>query len=177
MPGGASGEGSICNAGDARDASWVGKIPWRRGWQPTPVFLPGEFHGQRSLAGSSPWGRKESDATEHAHTGGGRAEQAPGLQPSRPIIWLIIIVSIRVFQIPLIIMLDIIMDRTWVSHFWCQCPQQPAFLEDRPTPFCLFHLDETEAGSRGPTPNSALVSLTVGRKPVRMRNSFQRGAT
>ena len=35
---------------------WVGKIPWRRKWQPTPVFLPGESHGQRSLAGCSPWG-------------------------------------------------------------------------------------------------------------------------
>ena len=43
---------------------WVGKIPWRRAWQPTPVFLPGEFHGQRSLAGYSAWGYKESDMTE-----------------------------------------------------------------------------------------------------------------
>ena len=40
------------------------KIPWRREWQPTPVFLPGEFHGQKSLVGHSPWGRKESDMTE-----------------------------------------------------------------------------------------------------------------
>ena len=36
---------------------------WRSKWQPTPVFLPGKFHGQRSLAGYSPWGRKESDTT------------------------------------------------------------------------------------------------------------------
>ena len=43
---------------------WVGKIPWRRAWQPTPVFLPGESHGQRSLAGCSPRGRTESDTTE-----------------------------------------------------------------------------------------------------------------
>ena len=43
---------------------WVGKIPWRRAWQPTPVFLPGESHGQRSLAGYSPLGCKESDRTE-----------------------------------------------------------------------------------------------------------------
>ena len=43
---------------------WVGKIPWRRAQQPTPVFLPGESHGQRSLAGYSPWGRTESDVTE-----------------------------------------------------------------------------------------------------------------
>ena len=43
---------------------WVGKIPWRRAWQPTLVFLPGESHGQRSLVGYSPWGCKESDMTE-----------------------------------------------------------------------------------------------------------------
>ena len=44
--------------------SWVRKIPWRRDWQPTPVFLLGESHGQRSLAGYSPGGWKESDTTE-----------------------------------------------------------------------------------------------------------------
>ena len=43
---------------------WVGKIPWRRKWQPTPVFLPGESRRQRNLAGYSPWGHKESDMTE-----------------------------------------------------------------------------------------------------------------
>ena len=43
---------------------WVGKIPWRSKRQPTPVFLPGEFHGQRGLAGYSPWGCKESDTIE-----------------------------------------------------------------------------------------------------------------
>ena len=43
---------------------WVGKIPWRRAWQPTPAFLPGESHGQRSLVGYRPWGRKESETTE-----------------------------------------------------------------------------------------------------------------
>ena len=43
---------------------WVGKIPWRRARQPTPVFLPRESHGQRSLAGYSPWSHKESDTTE-----------------------------------------------------------------------------------------------------------------
>jgi len=39
-------------------------IPWRRKWQPTPVLLPGKFHGLRSLVGYSPWGCKESDMTE-----------------------------------------------------------------------------------------------------------------
>ena len=48
---------------------WVRKTPWRRKWQPTPVLLPGKFHGQRSLAGYSPWGHEESDTTEHAYTG------------------------------------------------------------------------------------------------------------
>ena len=47
--------------------SWVGRIPWRRKWQPTPVFLPGESHGQRTLIGYSPWGCKESDMTERLH--------------------------------------------------------------------------------------------------------------
>ena len=45
--------------------------PWRRVWQPTPVFLPGEFHGERSLVSYSPWDHRESDTTEqltHTHT-------------------------------------------------------------------------------------------------------------
>ena len=61
---------------------WVCR--WRRKWQPAPVFLSGEFHGQRSLAGYSPWGCKESDTTEprslnHRHVKGGRSrpERAP----------------------------------------------------------------------------------------------------
>jgi len=52
--------------------SLSGKIPWNRKWQPAPVFLPGKFHGQRSLAGYSLWGCKESDMNEqqntHTHT-------------------------------------------------------------------------------------------------------------
>ena len=50
--------------GRAGFSPWFGKIPWRREWQPTPVFLSGEFHGQRSLAGYSPWGYRELDMTE-----------------------------------------------------------------------------------------------------------------
>ena len=46
---------------------WVGKIPWRRKWQPIPIFFPGESHGRRSLVGYSPRGRKESDTTERLH--------------------------------------------------------------------------------------------------------------
>ena len=46
----------------------LGRSPWSRKWQRTPEFLPGEFHGQRSLAGYSAWGCKESDTTERTHT-------------------------------------------------------------------------------------------------------------
>ena len=45
-------------------APWARKIPWSRKWQPTVVFLPGKFHGQRSLEGYSPCGHKESDTTD-----------------------------------------------------------------------------------------------------------------
>jgi hypothetical protein len=47
--------------------SWVGKIPCRRKWQPTPVLLPGKFPGWRSLASYSPWDCKESDMTKQFH--------------------------------------------------------------------------------------------------------------
>ena len=56
---------------------WVGKIPWRRAWQPTPVFLPGECHAQRSLAGYSPWGQKELYMTERLNWTETVAHQAP----------------------------------------------------------------------------------------------------
>ena len=59
--------------------SLVGKIPWRREWLPTPVFLPGEFHGQRSLVGYSPWGHKETDMIKlyMANSASGRMAACP----------------------------------------------------------------------------------------------------
>ena len=59
-------ENPPANAGDARFNPWVGKILWRRKWQPTPVFLPRESHGQRSLAGYTVYGVTELDTTEYA---------------------------------------------------------------------------------------------------------------
>ena len=53
-----SGKESICQCRRCSFSPWVGKISWRREWQPIPVFLHGKAHGQRSLAGYSPWGRK-----------------------------------------------------------------------------------------------------------------------
>ena len=58
------------NAGEAGDTElipWVGKILWSRKWQSIPIFVPGKFHGQRSLAGYSPWGCIETDITNHTH--------------------------------------------------------------------------------------------------------------
>ena len=67
FPGGTSGKEPACQCRGWKSLGfdpWVGKIPWRRAWQPTLVFLPGESHGQRSLVGYSPWGLTESDTTE-----------------------------------------------------------------------------------------------------------------
>ena len=68
FPGGTMVKNSPANARRARETGLIpglGRFPWRRKWPPTPVFLPGESHGQGSLVGFSPWGRKETDTTEH----------------------------------------------------------------------------------------------------------------
>ena len=66
FPDGAGGKEHTCQCRCKRHRfdPWDGKIPWRRAWQPTPIFLPGESHRQRSLVGYSPWGCKQSDTTE-----------------------------------------------------------------------------------------------------------------
>ena len=67
FPGGASAKEPACQCRIHKRCgfnAWVGKVPWRRKWQHTPVFLPGESHGQRNLEGCSPWGRKEVDTSE-----------------------------------------------------------------------------------------------------------------
>ena len=71
FPDGACGKEPACQCRRHRFYPWVRKIPWRRAWQVTPVFLPGEPHGQRHLAGYSPEGCKWSDTTEvtaHMHS-------------------------------------------------------------------------------------------------------------
>ena len=64
FPSGSAGKESACNVGDLGLIPGFGKTPWRREWQLTPVFLPGKSYGQRSPAGCSPWGLKDSDMTE-----------------------------------------------------------------------------------------------------------------
>ena len=75
FPGGTSGKEPSCQRRRLKRLGydpWVGKIPWRRAWQSTPVLLPGKSYGERSLVGCSPWGGQESDPTEAdlAHTHG-----------------------------------------------------------------------------------------------------------
>ena len=81
------GKEFTCQCKRCRFDPWVRKIPWRRKWQPTPVFLPGKFHGQRSLVGYNPWGCKESDTTveadqqhgsHHSHRAAGREREQRG---------------------------------------------------------------------------------------------------
>ena len=71
FPGGTVVKNLPASAGDAGDVGsipgLVRKVLWRRKWQPTPVFLPGKSHGQRSLVDYSPWGHKELDTAEHTH--------------------------------------------------------------------------------------------------------------
>ena len=67
LPGGSEVKVSAWNAGDPGSIPGSGKIPWRRKWHPTPVLLPRESHGGRSLVGYSPWGHKELDTTERLH--------------------------------------------------------------------------------------------------------------
>ena len=67
FPGGAGGKEPTCQCRRHKRYGfnpWVGKIPWKLAWQPTPVFLPGKSHKQRSLAGYNSWGHKKSDMTE-----------------------------------------------------------------------------------------------------------------
>ena len=70
FPGSSSGKEPACQCRRHKRHGfnpWVRKVPWNRAWHPTPVFLPGESHGRRSLGGYSPRGRKESDTTEQLH--------------------------------------------------------------------------------------------------------------
>ena len=66
FPVGSYSKESTCNAEDVGLNS-IGKIPWRRAWRPTLVFLPGGSHGRRRLIGYSPWGCKQLDTTEQLH--------------------------------------------------------------------------------------------------------------
>ena len=86
FPGGSSGKESATNVGDMGLIPGSGRPPWRKKWQPPPVFLPGKSHGQRSLVGSGPWGHKESDTTEVTSLARTRARHRPrGLSATSPL--------------------------------------------------------------------------------------------
>ena len=82
-PGGTNGKTPPLNAGRCNKLEfdpWVRKIPWRRKWEPTPVLLPGESHGQRNLVGCSPQGHTESDVPEVTqHTLMYKTQGGPGV--------------------------------------------------------------------------------------------------
>ena len=68
LPRALSSQEATCRYRRCRFDPWVGKIPWRRKYESTPVFLPGKSRGQRSLAGYSPWGHREADTTEQLNS-------------------------------------------------------------------------------------------------------------
>ena len=72
FPGGGVVKNSPVHAG--APSPWIGKMLWRRKWQPTPVCCPGKSHGQRSLVGYSPWGRKDIAPKQQSQTGGNRLD-------------------------------------------------------------------------------------------------------
>ena len=78
-----SGKESACNAGDPVLIP-VGKIPWRRKWQPTPVCLPEKFHGQSSLVGYSSWGRKELGTTQQLNSNSSSVKRRAETRPRSP---------------------------------------------------------------------------------------------
>ena len=85
FPVGASGKEPACQCRRCKRCGfdpWVGKIPWRRAWQSTPLLLYGESHGQRNLVGYSPQGRKESDKTKVnlKKPGGNISQESQGTQ-------------------------------------------------------------------------------------------------
>ena len=82
FPGGSDSKESTCNVGDLGFDPLVGKILWRRAWQSTPVFLPGESPWTQELGGLYPWGSKESDTTEQQHSTSGVAISLTMVAPS-----------------------------------------------------------------------------------------------
>ena len=103
-PGGASGKEPACQC--KRDKRWgfnprVGKIPWRRAWQPTPVFLPGESHWQRSPEGYSPCGHSvRHDWSDLAYTVHIRQSQSPSSFHPSPNYVHMSILRLRVYSYP-----------------------------------------------------------------------------
>ena len=81
---GSAGKESAGDTGNTGSTPGFGRSPWRRKWWPTPVFLTEKPHGQRNLAGYSPWGHKESDTTERLSTHGTKGGR--GLRESRSVV-------------------------------------------------------------------------------------------
>ena len=94
---------------------WVGKIPWRRKWQPTPVVLPGKSHGQRSLVDYSPWGFKESNMTEVLNHHLWKSILWPALK-ERSQTWKRNIVGFLVYKVPSKQNEPFMTEKAWAPH-------------------------------------------------------------
>ena len=92
-----SGKESACQCRRCGFNPWVRKIPWRRKWQPTPVSLSGEAHGQKSLVGFSLWGHKESDTTEQLST---PTQMHPKANMMKEWEWSILLAHLQSSQLP-----------------------------------------------------------------------------
>ena len=113
FPGGSEVKVSVWNAGDLGLIPGSGRSPWRRKWQPTPVLLPGESHGGRSLVGYSRWDLKESDTTKRLHfhfqvAGTAEAGQSSFLVAKLSLLW--------DGWLPTLLVLQKIGDGSCVSH-------------------------------------------------------------
>ena len=96
---------------------WVGRIPWRKEWQPTPVFLPGESHGQRSLTGNSPWVAKSRTRLSDFHFISLHLQWGVYLL-SAPCVWLINIKGIQDGEHSLLLNTDSYSIRQFWYIFW-----------------------------------------------------------
>ena len=119
---------------------WVGKVLWRRKWQPTPVFLSGESHGQRSLVGYSPQGHKPSDTIEH-----NILCPRPCSEPFTEILCLLILTKLNE--------LDLMMMLVSIGHLWTLRSRKAPVLGE-PGASC------THWGRRDAVPPSSLGVLT-----------------
>ena len=122
-----SGKESACQCRGHEFDPWVGKIPWRRKWQPTPVFLTRKFLGQRSLVGYNLWGAKESDTTWWLNNSKFRQIliclglscllwKNEGMSPLQPWKWLTKILSIRLECNAILIGLEMGLVLSYISN-------------------------------------------------------------
>ena len=168
-----SGKESACQCRRCRKHwfnPWVREMPWSRKWQPMPVFLPGKFHGQRHLAGYSPWGCQESDTTEHVCSSSSPGTLGPEALSAGPQLEDVDLLGLRVSLGPQPLSPDSpsqrgegleASDRQWKPCvFSCPgllCPNTLSYLLPTPAPVC--HL--LAAAHLPMSPNPSILPLAL----------------